>query len=332
MIVGEVTTMITRLYLMPTHNCNCKCVYCYIPENEKHKKSDGIYLQSVVNRFMNHLEKSNDNQDPEIRFIGGEPYLNKKFLINVSNQFLSQFSTGKIIVNTNGTLLNIGIIEQVAPINRKRFVNIISLDGIEDVHNARRLSKKGLNTFQQTVQGIKLLKSMNMPVYLNMVLDEFTVSKLDKFMRYLKNKLDIHELSVSLLFDPKNPLSDDVKFELIKEAYRLAKNNDVLIGGHHRLLLGFQNNDFMCKAGKKTVLISSDNKAYACQRFVGRVEADIFNEDVDFGSIELNSCVDSECYSEVNKQLGKKIFQLYSNGMAKYRTVNWFDKILFGVI
>ncbi len=88
----------------------------------------------------------------------------------------------------------------------------------------------------------------------------------------------------------------------------------------------------MCNAGEKTILISSDKKIYACQRFVGRIEAEYFNESTDFNTVSCGKCVANECYSEDNKQLGKKIFQLYSNGLSKYRSINSFDKILFGVI
>jgi uncharacterized protein len=281
---------------------------------------------------MDNLEKNKYNQEPEIRFIGGEPYLDINFIIEISNQFLERFKNGKIIINTNGTLISKEILESINYKNRDRFIHIISLDGIEEIHNKRRISKDGQNSFYRTIAGIKLLKSLKMPVYINMVLDEFSIARLNDFMIYLKSDLRINELSVSLLYDLENPISTDVKFTLIEESYKLAKQNDILIGGHHRLLLGLENPDFMCNAGEKTILISSDKKIYTCQRFVGRIEAEYFQNDTDFNKVSCGKCVANECYSEENKQLGKKIFELYTNGLSKYRSVNSLDKILFGVI
>ncbi|MCK5029525.1 MAG: radical SAM protein, partial [Bacteroidales bacterium] len=192
---------------MPTHNCNCECTYCYIPDNERNKKSDHSYLRSVVKDFMDNLEKYNYNQKPEIRFIGGEPYLDINFIIEISNLFLERFKKGKIIINTNGTLISKEKLESINYKNRERFIHIISLDGIEEVHNERRISKNGQNSFNQTVGGINLLKSINMPVYINMVLDEFSIARLNDFMVYLKSELRINELSVSLLYDLVNPIS-----------------------------------------------------------------------------------------------------------------------------
>lgn len=324
--------MITRLYLMPTQNCNCECTYCYIPEVERTKKCDHDNLRSVVNKFIDNLKEQNYYKDPEIRFIGGEPYLDIKFIIELSNLFLERFNSGKIIINTNGTLINKKLLGLIKTEHRNKFIHIVSLDGVEEVHNKRRISKKGQNTFKQTVSGIRILKLLNMPVCINMVLDNYSVNKLNDFMLFLTNELDIHELSVSLLFNPDNPLSNELKYDLIKNAYSLAKENGILLGGHHRLLLGLENPEFMCNAGEKTILISSDKKIYACQRFVGRKEAELFDNSTDFNTVSCGKCVSNECYSDDNKQLGKKIFELYSNGLSSYRSVNSLDKVLFGVI
>ncbi len=324
--------MITRLYLMPTQNCNCECTYCYIPHTERIKKCNRDNIRSVVNKFMDNLDEQNYYKDPEIRFIGGEPYLDINFILELSNAFLDRFKNGKIIINSNGTLINKELLELVKSSHKNRLIHIVSLDGIEEVHNKRRISRNRQNTFKQTVSGIKALKSLNMPVYINMVLDDYTVNRLNDFMLYIKSDLDIHDLSVSLLYDPDNPLSNGLKYNLIKEAYSLAKQNNILLGGHHRLLLGLENPEFMCNAGEKTILISSDKKIYACQRFVGRIEAELFDVNTDFNTVSCGKCVADECYSDENKLLGKKIFDLYSNGLSSYRSVNSLDKVLFGVI
>lgn len=317
---------------MPTQDCNCSCTYCYIPNHERTQTSNEDFLLSLVNEFINNLDKKGYDGDPEIRFVGGEPYLAFSSIVKIASLFLNRIANGKIIINTNGTLFSTVALSSFKRNFRNRIIHIISLDGIEEIHNKRRISKKGLNLFQEAVKGIRLLKSFNMPVYLNMVLDELTVSRLDDFMRFIKRELNIHELSVSLLYDSKLPLSQKMKLRLITEAYRLAGINNILISGHHRLLLGLINEEFRCKAGAHTAVISSDRKIYACQRFVGRTKAKEYTLTTDFNSISCDSCVDTICYSDENRLLGEQIYSLYTEDLRQYRYVNSLDRLLFGVI
>ena len=140
------------------------------------------------------------------------------------------------------------------------------------------------------------------------------------------------EVNVSLLYDLKNPLSKEKKLELIRKAYYIGNHHNIKIGGHHRLILGNIISGLKCKAGKKTILISADQKIYACQRFVGRVEAEYFTEGSSFSDVNCNHCIDGNCYSDDNKWLGQEIYKMYLENYPEYLQVNDFDKILFGVI
>ncbi len=332
MIAEEDIIMITRLYLMPTQQCNCACDYCYIPFNEKHKKGDSVFIKKVVGQFINELEENTTVEAPEIRFIGGEPYLEHKTMCEVSNMFLDKNGHGKIIINTNGTLINETVLNQFKSKHLNKIHHIVSLDGKEETHNKRRKLINGRNTFNETVKGIKLLQSYNIPVYINMVLDDFSVEDIDNFMKYLKSELGIHQLSVSFLFNRNKPLNSDKKFELIKETYEKADINKIHIGGHHRLILGKLNKEFKCKAGEKTILLSSDKAMYACQRFVGTEAPEYFTEKTKFSGISCKDCVDSNCYSDENNNLAERIMNLYKEKYPQYSEVNSFDKILFGVL
>jgi sulfatase maturation enzyme AslB (radical SAM superfamily) len=333
LIAEGVTTMITKLYLMPTQKCNCSCTYCYIPHTERDKSCEYTFLENTVKQFIAELTKNEElDCHPEIRFIGGEPYLAFESMVKLTNLFLSSIKNSKVIINSNGTLIVDNFSKWLNISRLYDVVHILSLDGTEEIHNTRRKLKNKKNAFKKTVEAIKLLKANNLPVYLNMVLDEYTIAGLGNFMHYLRNDLNINELSVSLLFQPGKKTDELAKFQLLKRVYKLAAENELLIGGHHRLLLGAKIPEFMCRAGEQTLLLSGDQKIYACQRFVGREEAEIFSSSSKFADINCSSCVERSCYSTENQLLGRKLFNLYKNEYSKYLKVNEFDKILFGVI
>lgn len=324
--------MITRLYLMPTLQCNCACDYCYIPHAEKHKKGDAEFFKKLVNQFIDELSENDIKEAPEIRFIGGEPYREQKSMLEITTVFLNQIKNGKVIINTNGTLLNKAVLKLFGQKNLSKIYHIVSLDGTEETHNKRRKLINGKNAFQETLKGIKLLHYYKMPVFLNMVLDDFSIKEIDSYMKYLKSNLEIHQLSVSFLFDRNKPLDIDTKFKLIEKTYKTAGENQILIGGHHRLILGNLNKDFKCKAGEKTILLSSDKALYACQRFVGIETPEYFTGKTKFSDLMCKDCVESNCYSDENSILAKKIVNLYREKYPQYLEINDFDKILFGVL
>jgi sulfatase maturation enzyme AslB (radical SAM superfamily) len=327
------TTMITKLYLMPTQKCNCSCTYCYIPHLERDKGTEYTFVEKAVKQFIEELKSSQlSDYHAEIRFIGGEPYLEFESMVQLTNLFLENIKNGKVVINSNGTLISSDKLNSLNNNCLERIIHIISLDGIESIHNKRRILKSRENAFRKTIDGIKLLMSKGFPVYFNMVLDEYTLGGINEFMQYLQKELKINELSVSLLYEPgKNNHKTD-RFSLLKEVYKYAAENEILIGGHHRLLLGVEIPEFMCRAGEQTLLLSGDRKIYACQRFVGREEAEIFTSTHKFADINCSSCVNKNCYSNENILLGKQLHELYLSKYPEYLKVNEFDKILFGVL
>ncbi len=333
MIAEGGTTMITKLYLMPTQKCNCSCTYCYIPHSERDKKTEYTFFENAVQQFIKELNTNRlTGNQPEIRFIGGEPYLEFESMAKLTNLFLGRIKNGKVIINSNGTLVSNEKVNYLYNNNLSDIIHIISLDGIEAIHNKRRTLKNKENAFRKAIDGIKLLKSKGFPVHLNMVLDEYTLGGIDEFMRFLQIELEINELSVSLLYEPGKKNKDVDRFLLLKEVYKYATENEILIGGHHRLLLGTEIPEFMCRAGEQTLLLSGDKKIYACQRFVGREEAEIFSDSHKFANINCGSCVNKNCYSAENRFLGKQLRELYKSKYPEYMKVNEFDKILFGVL
>jgi len=322
--------MITTLYLMPAQQCNCRCDYCYLPDEEKGKMGDADFFISVVERFILKASASNGREKPQLRFTGGEPYLEFDLVRNLSVRFLESIPDAMVVINTNGTLIDES---DLAPMFkfRNNIHHVVSLDGTESIHNARRHYNNGGNGYQKVLSGIRALMELGFPTYINMVLDRISAEGLGEFMWFIRHSLGLDTLSVSLLHSDDFPISVGERFALLQSAYRTAKKYDITLTGHHRLLLGDKIPALRCRAGEKTVLVSSDRKLNACQRFVGK-DDDVpdYGEDYDFegASLSKSEC----CYTNEVKHLADKLYRLYEKEYPQYLGVNQVDRILFGTI
>jgi sulfatase maturation enzyme AslB (radical SAM superfamily) len=313
---------------MPTQKCNSECVYCYIPKEENQKEGDNEFFCKIVDKFINDLKDKNIN--PQLRFIGGEPYLKFDLITKLIKEFTTSFPKAMVTINTNGTLINFKTIKETLPY-RKNLIHITSLDGCEEINNKRRLLKDSSNFFKRVVSSIKLLKKHDFPIYINMVLDNQTLAGLEDFIRYIKFFLKLKNLSVSLLH--QSNMKKEKKLEMLRKVYKISDKYNVQIGGHHRLLLGKRIPGLKCFAGDKTILVTSDKKLAACQRFIGNgFENQPCGLDMDFTSIKSKYSPEDCCYSKDNLWLGDRLFKMYQEKYPEYLEVNSLDKILFGVI
>ena len=321
--------MITSLYLMPTGRCNCICDYCYFPVTAE-KEDPELYMR-IAESFTEHIISSNPESRPQIRFTGGEPWLEKELLPAVTDHFLSRVQKGWVVINTNGTILPENKLRDFKGENR--LIHVISLDGPEQLHDSRRRMKNGNGSFRKVIKGIKMLQNLKLPVYLNAVLDKESSAHFPELIRFISRELGLKELSVSLLHLDEDPMSSDEKYDLLENAYSEASSHSIRLGGHHRLLLGRWIPELQCKAGNITALIDPNGMVHACQRFVGRVKPDCrWSEDFDWMRFNSKQSCGSVCGNQDDHHAGKKLYELYKNKYPEYLQIHNLDRYLFGVL
>ncbi len=321
--------MVTSLYLMPTGRCNCICEYCYFPVGAE--KEDPELFIKIAESFTEHIINSNPIARPQIRFTGGEPWLEKELLPAITDHFLTRVQNGWVVINTNGTILPEDRLKNFK--GEKRLIHVISLDGPEPLHDSRRKLLNGSGSFQKVIKGIKMLQDLDLPVYLNAVLDAESSKHLPELMRFISRELQLEELSVSLLHLDENPMSHDEKYDLLENAYSEASNHSIRLGGHHRLLLGRWIPELLCAAGTKTALVDPGGMVHACQRFVGRVKPDCrWSEDFDWVRFNSKQACGPVCGSHHDHHVGKKLYELYRKKHPEYLQIHQLDLNLFGVL
>lgn len=285
----------------------------------------------IAESFTQHIISSNPIARPQIRFTGGEPWLEKELLHAATDHFLSRVPRGWVVINTNGTILPEDRLKDFR--GEKRLIHVISLDGPELLHDSRRRMADGTGSFQKVIQGIDMLKDLELPVYLNAVLDRKSSAHLPELIRFISDELGLKELSLSLLHLDENPMSNDEKFDLLENAYSEASSHSIRLGGHHRLLVGNWIPELSCRAGNTTALVDPVGMVHACQRFVGRVKPDCsWSEDFDWMSFNSKQSCGPVCGSHDDHHVGEKLYELYRNKHPEYLQVHHLDLKLFGVL
>jgi sulfatase maturation enzyme AslB (radical SAM superfamily) len=322
--------VVSSLYLMPTTECNCECSYCYVGERAR-RPHPGL-MEKVSRSWMDWLRSGGGGEprEPQIRFTGGEPWMEPELVGGISGRFLDGFPGGRVVVNTNGTLVRHDIVSRFT--GDTRFMSVVSLDGPRWVHDARRRLAGGGSAFDRAMEGIRLLREMSLPVCVNAVLDPDTAEALEDLLDVVAG-LGMDRLSLSLLYEPGRRLTPEERFGLLRRAYRLAAERCMRVGGHHRLLLGHRIPGLECMAGRKTALVDPGGMVYACQRFVGRAEPDCaWTDRFDWAGFGSGHCRVGVCMTGDDLEVGDLLMDMYREEFPGYLSVNDLDRFLFGVL
>lgn len=122
-----------------TTNCNLDCTYCYEKSNRQ-KGTDS--LTDLTSKDIIKWISSNANQYESINFHGGEPLLNYKMIIYITD-FLAEkeILPKKMGMTTNGTVWNDELKRYFQKYKDMYLYDMsISIDGTEKSHNAARIA------------------------------------------------------------------------------------------------------------------------------------------------------------------------------------------------
>ena len=141
--------------------CNLHCNYCYYIDNSdliKVNQNSGMNDVLLETYIRQHIEATTENV-VMFSWHGGEPTLAGidfyRKAVELEKKYLS---AGKKLINgvqTNGTLLNDDWCRFYA---QENFLVGISMDGPEEFHNKFRLKQNGKGTFNDVINGYRLLQ------------------------------------------------------------------------------------------------------------------------------------------------------------------------------
>ena len=160
------------IVMQPTSLCNLNCKYCYIPESARQnslKMRDEVLEASIRTLFAS----ENLNENILINWHAGEPLTAGIPFYEKACQLIQQYSPPGInvmqAIQTNGVLLN----DRWCDFLKGSGIGIsVSIDGPEHIHNAKRQTWQGKDSFPLVMRGIKKLKEHKISFYALMVVTE----------------------------------------------------------------------------------------------------------------------------------------------------------------
>ena len=139
-----------------TTACNIGCTYCYEEGTRSLTMTEPVI--AGVLRWMEQRIVQDGIREICPGLFGGEPFLYPRLLFRLMDGFhelVRRYNvTGEFYSSSNGMLLTPWLAEQLG---RRGLTQLqISLDGTEEIHNARRTGKKGQPSYQESLRGLKV--------------------------------------------------------------------------------------------------------------------------------------------------------------------------------
>lgn len=182
-----------------TWACNLRCIYCYEGAGETKKYSMTKETADNVIEYMKREAIVKNAKNISIMLFGGEPLVNYsigEYIIESINEFCQEENINFVTsIITNGTLINEKIIQSLIK-NNCRYVQI-TLDGMREIHDTRRIGKNGEGTFDKIIQNLLVLKRYKdkMPIIIRVNVDKTNVKQIPELLLYLKEK-GLNELHI----------------------------------------------------------------------------------------------------------------------------------------
>lgn len=267
------------LVLFVTDECNLDCKYCFCKNNKKTKNDIPKYSYKDLTDFLsnNHFEHGT------IRFFGGEPLLNKKWIFDCIDFIKKQGLSFDFNIFTNATLIDKDFIELCKQENVKLF---LSIEPSMDMCN--RIDKLGNNIYEIVKENIKVVKE-NGYIKKCIVRAVYSIDCNIDLFDFAKQIIDMGFPMVSITFpwtskDTDYAL-DENKIEIFRDHLKKFVDNYInriinkdfrYIGVHpfsSYINSWFSDEIYLdassCGAGKNLYSISTDGSIYPCHSFNG---------------------------------------------------------------
>lgn len=186
-----------------TWACNLKCVYCFEGERENvtsmTEKQANQYIEFIIK-----LAQIKKAENVVINLFGGEPLVNIEIGFYILEKVKAYCDANSInfisSIITNGTLLREDILMKLLDFNCKSIQ--VTLDGIKEIHDSRRMDKQGKGTFDKIISVLELLnmkvgqlKSFNTIIRIN--IDKVNIEDTYELLKYIgKDGLNLTNCTV----------------------------------------------------------------------------------------------------------------------------------------
>ncbi|MDD5224078.1 MAG: SPASM domain-containing protein [bacterium] len=266
--------------VIPTYDCNLRCVYCFQSDLDHSQKSANISKETIL-RLAEWAGERMDSTHPKrllLLLYGGEPLLRKRDILVlsalISDEARKRAVEMEIKIITNGTLLDPDFVNSLLPFGIKSVK--VTIDGTRDHHDQLRIRQKGRKTFDLIINNLlKTKDKLRFTVGSNYNLENFeSIPSLFDYLIEIGLRDSISNVNFRPIFQGGGGYSCDicsfseshpsVQFWLSKEAQKRGLDSmDLLSLGP----CGFHKRD--------AYTIDPAGKIYKCEGLVGIPGAEI---------------------------------------------------------
>jgi len=144
-----------QLILLPTEDCNFRCVYCYEGFQLGRMHPD---VQQGIRRLVQ--KRAPGLKTLEIGWFGGEPLTAYDIVLDLTRYFVRTAQEHDVLLlqhmTTNGYLLTPDRFVELHELGLRNFQ--VTLDGNEEEHDRKRIGKEGFRTFDTIWNNLKSMK------------------------------------------------------------------------------------------------------------------------------------------------------------------------------
>lgn len=175
-----------QLHILPTEQCNFRCVYCY----EEFLK--GQMSEELQNGLATWVEKNIKNWDKLfISWFGGEPLVGYQAIVRLSRKLLAICEQNQVEyisgMTTNAYLLSLDRAQELYDLGVRSYQ--ITIDGTEEYHDRTRLLMGGQGTYQQIMKNLMAIKESDLAITIKLRMN-FSSSNAENIRPFLDEVAD----------------------------------------------------------------------------------------------------------------------------------------------
>lgn len=273
-----------QLFFVPNYTCNFDCSYCY---QDDYKADQRELFLEIISAFFNYVDIEFAGRKKYITIFGGEPLLSGEKQKEKIKTLLDEATKRNIDIAlvTNGYTLT-EYIEIFKTANIREIQ--VTLDGTEEVHNARRFLKNKTGTFDKIVDGIDACLANNISVNLRFVADKQNIRGLVDLSDFAINKgwtkSPLFKTQIGRNYELHHCQENNdrlfTRISLYEEIYKLVKAHPQILEFHKPAFsiskFIFENEDMpdplfdSCPACKTEWAFDYTGSIYSCTATVGK--------------------------------------------------------------
>ena len=191
----------TRVTLLPTSDCNLKCIYCYASSGDTKVNMPFDTAKTTID-FIAKNAVERGEKDIGVSFHGGgEPFMNFP-LIAAAVEYSKEVSKDKGLKSDYSVVTNAVLNqEQLNFLANNKFRVNISLDGPRDIQDFQRPLKDGRSSYEQVMNTIKFMEENRQNYGIRSTITNYNLPRLKEMIAFFRENTSLKEVHFEPVFE-----------------------------------------------------------------------------------------------------------------------------------